>query len=170
MSHLWPDDWFNITPDEEVLKNIGSTWAKKGYDTLDVDDYVRLEPFLEPFDGIYTETEKVILSRTGNNGVQKQFCSMFITKDDKDQDLWVLEWHLPKGELKRNYLKRVSVLLYGSSFDNDETQCMIMLTHALSSLRQLKIIVKGDKIYGEIEEVEPEYVDEQNDVQFMPEQ
>lgn len=167
MSHLWTPDWYDIKSDEPVLKNIGSTWLKKGYDTLDANDYVRLEPFLEPFDGIYSDSEVVILSRTGNNGVQKQYCSMFITKDQKDNDVWVLEWHIPKDDIKRVYLKRVSLLLYGSSFDNDETQCMIMLTHALSSLRQLKITIKGETIIGEIDEVEQEYVEPQNEMELL---
>lgn len=167
MSHLWTPDWYDIKTEEPILKNIGSTWLKRGYDTLGADDYVRLEPFLEPFDGVYSESEVVILSRTGNNGVQKQFCSMYMTKDQNNTDVWVLEWHLPKDDIKRSYLKRVSLLLYGPSFENDETQCMIMLTHALSSLRQLKITVKGETLVGELEEVEQEYVEPDNDVQLL---
>lgn len=88
MSHLWPAAWFDMDDETfKVLKDISTHWKKKGYDHLESEDYVRLEPFLEPFDAVYSDNEVVILSRVGNNGIQKQFCSMFLIKDK-----WTLEW------------------------------------------------------------------------------
>lgn len=58
------------------------------------------------------------------------------------------------ADIRREHLVRVSIMLYGKAFENDETQCMIMLTHAMSSLRQLKIVVKGDTITGELDDIE----------------
>ena len=81
------------------MANIEEIWAKIGYDKLTENDYARLEPFLEPFDGIYTDKEVVILSRVGNNGIQKEFCNMFVqnpqqssTEQKSEDEVWVLEW------------------------------------------------------------------------------
>lgn len=150
-------DWYDLADGADALKNISAVWSKKGYDTLTANDYARMEPFLEPFDGIYTDQEIAILSRIGNNGVQKEFCSMFLQATDgsgatASGEVWVLEWYLEKDDIRRLYLRRVAQILYGSQYDNDETQCMIMLTHALSNLRRLRITIKGDRIIGEPED------------------
>jgi len=153
MSHLWPIDWYDLSDGKAVLQNISRVWSEKGYDNLKENDYARLEPFLEPFDGIYTDKEIVILSRVGSNGIQKEFCSMFLQPADTAEEVWVLEWYLDPDDIRRIYLKQVARLLYGSNFENDETQSMIMLTHALALLRQLKITIHDDYITGEMEEV-----------------
>lgn len=146
---LWPDDWYNLNDGgAEALQNIGEVWAKMGYEALGEDDYARLEPFMEPFDGVYNDEEVTIMSRVGNNGIQKELCRMF-SQSSPDGDIWVLEWYTPKTNIQRRYLCDVAILLYGAQFDNDETQSMIMLTHALSSLRSLKlVVVDGDTIRG----------------------
>jgi len=150
MSHLWPIDWYDLSDGgEEVLQNISKVWERKGLETLSENDYARLEPFLEPFDGVYTDQEIVILSRIGNNGIQKEYCSMFM-----QGEVWVLEWYLDKDDIRRLYLRQVARLLYGNQYEQDETQCMIMLTHALSSLRQLKLTIHGDQILGEFDDQE----------------
>lgn len=167
MAHLWPIDWYDLSDGEEALQNIAKVWGRKGYDSLSENDYARMEPFLEPFDGVYTDQEIVILSRIGNNGIQKEFCSMFLQGPEagaggpeRDEDgIWVLEWYLDKNDIRRLYLRQVAQIMYGSQFENDETQCMIMLTHSLSSLRRLKITIHGDQILGEFDDGEvPETV------------
>jgi len=50
------------------------------------------------------------------------------------------------------YLRDVSLLLFGKTYNNDETQCMIMLTHTLSALRKLKLTIDGETITGELDE------------------
>lgn len=53
MSHLWLDDWYELSKDDKnTLRNIGAAWAEKGYNNLEENDYARLEPFLEPFDAV----------------------------------------------------------------------------------------------------------------------
>jgi len=164
MSHLWPKDWYDLSDeDKETLRNMGYAWAEKGYENLEENDYARLEPFLEPFDAVYTDTEIAILSRTGNNGIQKEFCSMFIQEEGPEtgnnnnnnnvEEVWVLEWYLDQDDVRRRSLRKIAKLLYGDNLNNDETQCLIMLTHALSSLRQLVITIHGDTITGEIEDL-----------------
>jgi hypothetical protein len=158
MAHLWPLEWFDITDGESALRNISRVWKKKGYETLTENDYARMEPFLEPFDGIYTDQEIVILSRIGNNGVQKEFCSMFLQPpvegSAENDGVWVLEWYLDKDDIRRIYLRQVAQILYGAQLENDETQCMILLTHALSNLRRLRITIKGEQILGEFDDLE----------------
>lgn len=111
----------------------------------------------------YTDNEIAILSRTGNNGIQKEFCSMFIQPPQQQgpeghggpegEEVWVLEWYLDKTDVRRHSLKKIASLIYGEHLNNEETQCLIMLTHALSSLRQLVITIHGDAITGEIEDL-----------------
>lgn len=171
MSHLWPPEWYvcrqsacaskrrfcvkssltirryDISDGADALENIASVWAKMGYDKLGENDYARLEPFLEPFDAVYNDEEITVLSRLGHNGVQKEFCRMF-SQPIAGEQVWVLEWYLPQGNVQRMYLCDVALTLYGAKFNNDETQCMIMLTHALASLRKLKLVVRGETIQG----------------------
>jgi hypothetical protein len=64
MAHLWPADWYDLNDGAKALLNISKVWKKKGYTALVENDYARMEPFLEPFDGIYTDQEIVILSRS----------------------------------------------------------------------------------------------------------
>lgn len=162
MSHLWPVDWYDLADGADALQNIAAVWRKKGYGALTSNDYARMEPFLEPFDGLYTDQEIAILSRIGNNGVQKEFCSMFLQAPSApigadsgagpEAEVWVLEWYLDKDDIRRLYLRKISKILYGAEYGNDETQCMIMLTHALSNLRRLRITIQGDRIIGEPED------------------
>lgn len=157
MAHLWSRDWFDIADSADVLENISEVWAKIGFEKLTQDDLARLEPFLEPFDAIYNDEEITILSRLGHNGIQKEFCRMFTHpkangpdgSERAEGDVFVLEWYLEKGDYRRSYLVSVATILYGSSFRNDQTQCMIMLTHSLARLRKLKITIQGDALHGE---------------------
>jgi len=87
MAHLWPIDWYDLSDGRDVLRNISRVWAEKGYDNLAENDYARLEPFLEPFDGIYTDKEIVVLSRVGSNGIQKEFCSMFLQAGEAGEEV-----------------------------------------------------------------------------------
>jgi hypothetical protein len=147
----------------DVLENIGQRWMKMGYDQLGDNDYARLEPFVEPFDAIYTDQEVSILSRVGQNGVQKEFCSLYVqppqggsapnraqgsTGGVDDAEIWVLEWYLTVDDIRRDYLRMVSRLLYGESYENDETQCILMLTYAIAELRRLKLTIQGETISG----------------------
>jgi hypothetical protein len=79
---------------------------------------------------------------------------MFLQEPTSGQSerVWVLEWYLSKTDIRRLYLKQVAEILYGSEYANDETQCMIMLTHALANLRRLKITIQGDQILGELDD------------------
>lgn len=63
---------------------------------------------------------------------------------------------MPQKDIRRLYLVEVAIHLFGKVFDKDETQCMIMLTHALSSLRKLKITIRNDQLVGELDEDEVE--------------
>lgn len=154
MELLWPKSWYDIADGEDALRSIARRWKDKGYDQLDGNDYARLEPFLEPFDGIYSDQEVVILSRVGNNGVQKEMCQLFT--DPGQPDAWKLEWWLPETDVRRLYLGQVARILYGKEFDYDTTQCMLMLAYAISCLRQLKLTIKGDRIIGTFQDPEAE--------------
>ena len=159
MALVWQENWFEFTQKEHlVLENIGEKWKNKEYENLGIEDYVRLEPFLEPFDAVYSEQEIAIMNRVGQNGVQDQYCSMFIQSKsgstDKSIDnstndsVWVLEWYLVPTDVKRQYLKKVSNSLFGKQLQYDETECMIMLTHSLSCLRRLEVSEYNGKLVG----------------------
>jgi len=99
-----------------TLQNYGTKWLQIGYDNLTENDFARLEPFLEPFDGVYTDKEIAVLSRLGNNGVQKELCHMFMQQPSTDnttadtaqtaepEEVWVLEWYvvLSQGDTRSN--------------------------------------------------------------------
>ncbi len=140
MSYLWKNSWFDFSEDTAVLENISKHWNKIGHENLGDDDIARLEPFLEPFDAIYSEEEIVILSRLGNNGVQKEFCHVF-----HQEDKWVLEWYLDPKDVKRKYLTDICLVLFGDTYEQDVARCMTMLIYTLSSLRKLKVHFREDQ-------------------------
>src|SRR3990172_5427374 len=113
MSH-WPREWYDISDGTEALENIASVWSKMGYDQLEEGDYSRLEPFLEPFDAVYNDEEIAILSRLGNNGIQKELCKMYAPEDGSVEGggggIFVLEWYLQKGDYRRKYLVQVATV------------------------------------------------------------
>lgn len=139
MSHLWPREWFGLSlAATAVLQNVALVWANVGYDNLQEGDYVRLEPFLEPYDAVYNQDDVCILSRLGSNGTQKQYCQMY----RNENGVWTLEWFV--DDHRRSHLEQVAHLLYGG----DATQSMVRLTHALASLRTLCIVIRGDELHG----------------------
>ena len=154
---LWDRDWFDITDGADVIENIATVWNKRGFNQLTNDDFVRLEPFVEPFDAIYTSDEISILSRLGQNGVQKEFCRLF-----KEDDAYVLEWYLKAEDHRRIYLADLALLLFGKPMSHDPAQCILLLTYCISTLRACKIVRHGDTLLAK-PDTSLDANDEQND-------
>lgn len=71
---------------------------------------------------------------------------------------------MEEDDVRREHLLKISKTLFGPFYKHDETKCMIMLTHTLSCLRQLRISYRFGQLFAEIEDDLQQDVYVQDDV------